>query len=141
MNFVKASVTHDTCESVKYDDQYSGQLNYKGKAGIGYTRPENNNPSWLKNRLEKDKAKAGPKSSVPNQQRRGSMEAKSVWVKVKPQQDLSGQNAKTKINRSHNVSARTLVDIHTGNTVKIIQVWVPKGKSSCVAQGEDFCRN
>ncbi|KZV36119.1 hypothetical protein F511_22098 [Dorcoceras hygrometricum] len=28
MNFVKASVTHDTCESVKYDDQYTGQLNY-----------------------------------------------------------------------------------------------------------------
>ncbi|KZV35958.1 hypothetical protein F511_35118 [Dorcoceras hygrometricum] len=27
MNFVKASVTHDTCESVKYDDQISPKLN------------------------------------------------------------------------------------------------------------------
>ncbi|KZV18225.1 hypothetical protein F511_34162 [Dorcoceras hygrometricum] len=31
MNFVKASVIHNTCESVKYDDQTSGQLNQKGK--------------------------------------------------------------------------------------------------------------
>ncbi|KZV44257.1 hypothetical protein F511_10376 [Dorcoceras hygrometricum] len=89
MNFVKASVTHDTCESVKYDDQYTGQLNYKGKAGIGYTRPENNKSSWLNNRLEKYKAKAGPKLSVPNQQRRDSTKAKSVWVKVQPQRDLN----------------------------------------------------
>ncbi|KZV54905.1 hypothetical protein F511_31328 [Dorcoceras hygrometricum] len=61
-----SSVTHDTCESVKYDDQISPKLNYKGKAGIGYTRPENNKPNWLKNRLDKDKAKAGSKSFVPN---------------------------------------------------------------------------
>ncbi|KZV30909.1 hypothetical protein F511_33444 [Dorcoceras hygrometricum] len=67
MNFVKASVTHDTYESVKYNDQISPKLNYNGKAGIGYTRPENKKPSWLKNILYKDKAKAGSKSSVPNQ--------------------------------------------------------------------------
>ncbi|KZV56725.1 hypothetical protein F511_25360 [Dorcoceras hygrometricum] len=84
MNFVKASVTHDTCESVKYVDQYTGQLNYKGKAGIGYIRPENNKPSWLKNRLHKDKAKAGSKLSVLNQRRRGLKKVKSVWVKVQP---------------------------------------------------------
>ncbi|KZV16730.1 hypothetical protein F511_25876 [Dorcoceras hygrometricum] len=70
INFFKASVTHDVCESVKYDDQTTGQLNHKGKTGIGYIKPENSKPSWLTNRLEKDKAKAGPKSSVPNQQRR-----------------------------------------------------------------------
>ncbi|KZV32019.1 hypothetical protein F511_16593 [Dorcoceras hygrometricum] len=34
MNFVKASMTHNTYESVKYDDQTSGKLNQKGKAGI-----------------------------------------------------------------------------------------------------------
>ncbi|KZV50168.1 hypothetical protein F511_20290 [Dorcoceras hygrometricum] len=59
MNFVKANVTHDTCESVKYDDQISPKLNYNGKVGIGYTRTENNKPSWLNNILDKDKAKAG----------------------------------------------------------------------------------
>ncbi|KZV35836.1 hypothetical protein F511_34526 [Dorcoceras hygrometricum] len=40
MSFVKASVIHDPCESVRYDDQISEQLNKKGKAGIGYDRPE-----------------------------------------------------------------------------------------------------
>ncbi|KZV40189.1 G-type lectin S-receptor-like serine/threonine-protein kinase [Dorcoceras hygrometricum] len=66
MNFFKASVIHDAYESVKYDGQTTGQLNHKGKTGIGYINPENSKPSWLTNRLEKDKAKAGPKSSVPN---------------------------------------------------------------------------
>ncbi|KZV44001.1 hypothetical protein F511_13231 [Dorcoceras hygrometricum] len=81
MNFVKASVIHNAYESVKYDEQTSGQLNQKGKAGIAYIRPENSKPSWLKNRLEKDKAKAGSKSSVPNQSRHGSNKVKSAWVK------------------------------------------------------------
>ncbi|KZV57132.1 hypothetical protein F511_42014 [Dorcoceras hygrometricum] len=94
MNLVKASVAHDTCESVKYDDQISPKLNYKGKAGIAYTRPENNKPSWLKKRLDKDKAKSGSKSSIPNQQRRGSTKAKSIWVKVQPQRNLNDQSAK-----------------------------------------------
>ncbi|KZV49287.1 hypothetical protein F511_37691 [Dorcoceras hygrometricum] len=82
MNFVKTSVTHDVCESVKYDDQFTGQLNHKGKKGIGYVKPENCKPNWLTNRLEKDK------STKPN------------------------------LNKSHKNSARTLVDIHTGKTVK-----------------------
>ncbi|KZV57321.1 hypothetical protein F511_38266 [Dorcoceras hygrometricum] len=73
MNFVKASVIHDAYESVKYDDQTTGKLNHKGKTGIGHIKPENSKPNWLMNRLEKDKAKAGPNSSVPNQQRRDSM--------------------------------------------------------------------
>ncbi|KZV42741.1 Carboxyl-terminal-processing protease [Dorcoceras hygrometricum] len=81
MNFVKASVIHDVCESVK---------------------------------LEKDKAKAGPKLSVLNQQRRGSKKAKSVSIKVQPKQDLNGQSANPNLNRSHKISARTLVDTHTG---------------------------
>ncbi|KZV27051.1 hypothetical protein F511_37558 [Dorcoceras hygrometricum] len=41
MNFVKASVIHDTYESVKYEDQNSRQLNEKGKADIGYIKLEN----------------------------------------------------------------------------------------------------
>ncbi|KZV49886.1 hypothetical protein F511_41426 [Dorcoceras hygrometricum] len=40
MSFVKASVIHDPCESVWYDDQISEPLNKKVKAGIGYDRPE-----------------------------------------------------------------------------------------------------
>ncbi|KZV25045.1 hypothetical protein F511_44268 [Dorcoceras hygrometricum] len=57
---------HNAYESVEYDDQTSGQLNQKGKAGIGYIRPENSKPSWLKNRLEKHKVKASSKSPVRN---------------------------------------------------------------------------
>ncbi|KZV19994.1 hypothetical protein F511_26305 [Dorcoceras hygrometricum] len=127
MNFVKASLIHDVCESIKYDDQISRQLNHKSKSGIGYTKPENSKPNWLTNRLEKDKAKAGPKPSILNQQRRGSKKAKSVWVKVQFKQDLNGQSAKPNLNISHKISARTLADIHTGKNVKVIQVWVPKG--------------
>ncbi|KZV48394.1 homeobox-leucine zipper protein GLABRA 2-like [Dorcoceras hygrometricum] len=41
MNFVKASVTHDVCDTVKYDDQFIGQLNHKVKNGICYAKPEN----------------------------------------------------------------------------------------------------
>ncbi|KZV37997.1 hypothetical protein F511_23452 [Dorcoceras hygrometricum] len=59
-----ASVIHDAYESVKYDDQTTGQLNHKGKTGIGYFKPENSKPSWLTNRLEKDKAKAGPNFNI-----------------------------------------------------------------------------
>ncbi|KZV34633.1 hypothetical protein F511_20743 [Dorcoceras hygrometricum] len=72
MSFVKASVTYDSCESITYDDQTSQKLNHKGKAGIGYQGPENSKPIWLKNKLDKDKAKAGSKSFVPNQPRRNS---------------------------------------------------------------------
>ncbi|KZV22935.1 hypothetical protein F511_29351 [Dorcoceras hygrometricum] len=61
MNSVKASVIHDACESIKYDDQISPKLNHKGKQGIGYTKHENCKPSWLKNILEKDKSKPGSK--------------------------------------------------------------------------------
>ncbi|KZV48587.1 hypothetical protein F511_22257 [Dorcoceras hygrometricum] len=127
MNFVKASVIYNAYESVKYDDQNSGKLNQKCKARIGYIRSENSKPSWIKNRLEKDKAKAGSKSCVPNQSRRGSKKVKSVWIKVQPQRNLNGPHTKPKLNRSPNISARTLMDAHTRKNVKVIQVWVPKG--------------
>ncbi|KZV38418.1 BTB/POZ and MATH domain-containing protein 2-like [Dorcoceras hygrometricum] len=127
MNFVKASVIHDTCESVRCDDQISEQLNQKGKAGIGYVRPENSKSSWLKNRLDREKAKAGSKSFVQNQQRRGSRKVKSEWRKVQLRRDLNGQNTNPKLKRSHHIPEHTLMDFHTGKTVKVIQVWVPKG--------------
>ncbi|KZV41006.1 hypothetical protein F511_18369 [Dorcoceras hygrometricum] len=100
---IEANVTHDVCESVKYDDQFNGQLNHKGKNGIGYVKPEKDKPSWLTNRLQKDKEKDVPKSSVPNQQRRGSTKAKSVWIKVQPKRDLNDQSAKPKFNKSHKI--------------------------------------
>ncbi|KZV43162.1 spindle pole body component 110-like [Dorcoceras hygrometricum] len=82
MNFVKASVIHNVYELVRHDDQILGQLNQKWKAGIGYVRHENSKSSWLKNRLDKEKAKAGSKSFVQNQQRRGSKKVKSEWRKA-----------------------------------------------------------
>ncbi|KZV24455.1 hypothetical protein F511_17242 [Dorcoceras hygrometricum] len=118
MRFVKASVTSDSCESIKYNDQTSPKLNHKGKSGIGYQRPENSKPSWLKNKLDKDKAKAGSKSFVPNQPRRNSTKVKSGWRKVQPRRDLNGQNMKSTLNRSHHGFAQTLTDSSTGKTVK-----------------------
>ncbi|KZV21975.1 hypothetical protein F511_17605 [Dorcoceras hygrometricum] len=61
MGFVKANVIYDCFESITFDDQNSPKLNENGKAGIGFSKPENSKPSWLKNKLDKDKAKAGQK--------------------------------------------------------------------------------
>ncbi|KZV36984.1 125 kDa kinesin-related protein [Dorcoceras hygrometricum] len=55
MSFVKANVIYDCFESITFDDQNSPKLNDNGKAGIGFQRPENSKPSWLKNKLDKDK--------------------------------------------------------------------------------------
>ncbi|KZV58132.1 hypothetical protein F511_36390 [Dorcoceras hygrometricum] len=127
MSFVKANVIYDCYESITFDDQNSPKLNDNGKAGIGFQRPENSKPSWLKNKLDKDKAKAGSKSFVPNQPRHNSRKAKYGWTKAQPRRDLSGQNMKSKLNRSHCNYAQTLTDTYTEKTVKVIQVWVPKG--------------
>ncbi|KZV41344.1 hypothetical protein F511_37992 [Dorcoceras hygrometricum] len=128
MGFVKADVIYDCCESIRYDDQKSSQPSHegKGKDGIGYQRPESSKPSWLKNRLDKDKAKAGSKSYVPNQQWHNFRKAKYGWKKTWPRRDPVGQNFKSKLNRSHKF-AQTFVDPKTGKTMKVIQVWVPKG--------------
>ncbi|KZV15825.1 hypothetical protein F511_26907 [Dorcoceras hygrometricum] len=67
MSFVKADMLYNCLESVKYDNQNSPKLNENGKAGIGFSKPESSKPDWLKNRLEKDKAKASYKPSVPHQ--------------------------------------------------------------------------
>ncbi|KZV28147.1 hypothetical protein F511_27624 [Dorcoceras hygrometricum] len=127
MSFVKANVIYYCFELITFDDQNSPKLSDNGKAGIGFQRPENSKPRWLKNKLDKDKSKAGSKSFVPNQSRRNSRKAKSGWTKTQPRRDLSGQNMKSKLNRSHSNYAQTFVDPHTGKTVKVIQVWVPKG--------------
>ncbi|KZV14177.1 hypothetical protein F511_14624 [Dorcoceras hygrometricum] len=118
MSFVKASVTYDSCESMTYNDQTSQRLNHKGKAGIGYQRPENSKTMWLKNKLDKDKAIAGSKSFAPNQPRRNLTKVKSSWRKVQPNRDLSGQNMKSTLNRSHHNYAQTLTDSSTGKTIK-----------------------
>ncbi|KZV58033.1 125 kDa kinesin-related protein-like [Dorcoceras hygrometricum] len=72
MSFVKADVICDCFESVTYDDQNSPKLSDNGKAGIGFSKPESSKPNWLKNKLDKDKAKAGQKPFVPNQSWRSS---------------------------------------------------------------------
>ncbi|KZV18167.1 hypothetical protein F511_35712 [Dorcoceras hygrometricum] len=100
MSFVKDSVIHDPCESIRYDDQISELLNKKGKAGIGYDRPESSKSGWLKNKLDKEKAKARSKSFVQNQQIHGSRKVKSVWKKIQPRRDPIGQNIKPKLNRT-----------------------------------------
>ncbi|KZV36057.1 hypothetical protein F511_31083 [Dorcoceras hygrometricum] len=59
------------------DDEISEPWNKKGKDSIGYDRPESSKSGWLKNRLDKEKAKSGSKSFVRSQQRRGSKKVKS----------------------------------------------------------------
>ncbi|KZV24674.1 hypothetical protein F511_36846 [Dorcoceras hygrometricum] len=82
MSFVKANVIYDCFESITFDDKNSPKLSDNGKAGIGFSKPEKSKPSWLKNRLDKDKAKAGRKPFVPNQPWRSSTKVKSGWKKV-----------------------------------------------------------
>ncbi|KZV48241.1 coenzyme a pyrophosphatase [Dorcoceras hygrometricum] len=91
MSFVKDNVIYDCCESMIYDDQTSQKLNHNGKAGIGFQKPENSKPRWLKNKLDKDKAKADRKPFVPNQPWQSSTKVKPCWKKVQPKRDLSGQ--------------------------------------------------
>ncbi|KZV19816.1 hypothetical protein F511_29382 [Dorcoceras hygrometricum] len=127
MRFVKDNVIYDCFESITFDDQNSPKLNDNGKAGIGFSKPENSKTSWLKNKLDKDKAKAGRKPFVPNQPWRSSTKVKSGWTKNQPRRDLSGQSMKSQLKRSHRKYAQTLTDSSTRKTVRVIQVWVPKG--------------
>ncbi|KZV38715.1 hypothetical protein F511_26007 [Dorcoceras hygrometricum] len=132
MGFVKASVIYDCCESMRYDEQSSSQSSHEGKDGIGNQRPESSKPSWLKNKLDKDKAKAGSKSHVQHQPRRNFRKAKSSWKKTQPRRDPVGQNVKSKLHRSHNF-AQNFVDPHTGKTVRLQVV------SHCLTQFQDMC--
>ncbi|KZV32015.1 hypothetical protein F511_30614 [Dorcoceras hygrometricum] len=127
MSFVKANVIYDCLESITFDDQNSPKLNDNGKAGIRFSEPDKSKPSWLKNKLDKDKAKAGRKPFVPNHPWRSSTKVKSGWTKNQSRRDLSGQSMKSQLKRSHRKYAQTLTDSSTGKTVRVIQVWVPKG--------------
>ncbi|KZV51602.1 hypothetical protein F511_25601 [Dorcoceras hygrometricum] len=100
----------------------------KEKDGIVYQRPENPKPSWLKNMLDKDKAKAGSKSYVQHQSWSNSSKAKSGWRKTQPRRDLYGQHMKSKLNRFHCNYAQTLKDTYTGKTVKV------HGEQRCLRQ-------
>ncbi|KZV54122.1 hypothetical protein F511_34981 [Dorcoceras hygrometricum] len=127
MSFVKADMTYNCLESVKYDNQNSPKLSENGKAGIGFSKPESFKSNWLKNRLDKDKAKAGQKPFVPNQSWRNSKKVKTGWKKTQPRRDSYGQNMKPRLKRYPRNFAQTFVDPRTGKIVRIIQIWVPKG--------------
>ncbi|KZV33868.1 DNA-directed RNA polymerase II subunit 3 [Dorcoceras hygrometricum] len=105
---------HDTLESVKYDDQIMSKLNQRGKPGIGYVEPENSKPSWLKNRLDKNRARAGLQSSDLHQQRRNPVKVRKHNRAYQLRRDLDGQSTKPMFKRSHSISSRTLVDTYTG---------------------------
>ncbi|KZV28516.1 hypothetical protein F511_15596 [Dorcoceras hygrometricum] len=78
---------------MRYNDQDTSQPDRKGKGkvGIGYQRPENSKPGWLKNKLNEDKEKAGPKFFVPNQPRHYSKKAKTEWTRNQPRRNPYGQ--------------------------------------------------
>ncbi|KZV55935.1 hypothetical protein F511_29431 [Dorcoceras hygrometricum] len=90
MSFVKVSVIHDTFELVKYDDQNMSKLNQKGKFGIVYAEPENSKTSWIKNRLDMDRAKAGSHLSDLNQQRSSSVKLRKHNRAVQLRRNLNG---------------------------------------------------
>ncbi|KZV47819.1 hypothetical protein F511_40338 [Dorcoceras hygrometricum] len=129
MSFVKASVTYDYCESMTYNDQNSSKLNQKGKAGIGFSKPESSKPSWLKNKLDKEKAKASSKSFVPNQQWRSSKKVKTGSKRTQPRRDQNDQSMKSQLKRSHRNYAQTLTD-STGKTVKASFTLLPTTMAS-----------
>ncbi|KZV51656.1 hypothetical protein F511_29072 [Dorcoceras hygrometricum] len=91
MSFVKADMIYNRLESVKYDNQNSPKLSENGKAGIGFSKPESFKPNWLKNRLDKDKAKASQKPFVPNQSWHNSKKVKSGWKKFQQRSDQHDQ--------------------------------------------------
>ncbi|KZV27792.1 hypothetical protein F511_39498 [Dorcoceras hygrometricum] len=99
MSFVKANVIYDCFESVKYDDQNSPKLSDNGKASIGFSKPESFKPNWLKNKLDKDKAKAGQKpleesdNDVPQRQSAEGEQPVVVITHNNVQQDTTGNPA------------------------------------------------
>ncbi|KZT75589.1 hypothetical protein F511_47387 [Dorcoceras hygrometricum] len=115
-------------ESVTYDNQNSPKLNENGKAGIGFSKPESFKPDWLKNRLEKDKAKASPKPFVHNQSWHNSKKVKSGWKnKFQQRRDQYDHYMKPKLKRTARDLAHSFVDPRSGKTIRIVQIWVPNG--------------
>ncbi|KZV43241.1 hypothetical protein F511_09827 [Dorcoceras hygrometricum] len=97
MSFVKADMMYNCLESVKFDNQNSPKLNENGKAGIYFSKPESLKPNWLKNRLDKEKAKASQKSFVPNQSWHNSKKVKSGWKKFQQRRDQYDQRGTTSL--------------------------------------------
>ncbi|KZV50082.1 hypothetical protein F511_21652 [Dorcoceras hygrometricum] len=116
MSFVKASMIHKTLESVKYDDQIMSKMKHKGKSGIGYAEPENSKPSWLKNILEKDRARSGSQSSDLHQQRRSSVEQQQPDVAFL----FAHQNDTASTNRNDVAALHQLIP----NSIKTTNDWL-----------------
>ncbi|KZV21689.1 hypothetical protein F511_02847 [Dorcoceras hygrometricum] len=127
MSFVKADMIYNCLESVKYDNQNSPKLNENGKAGIGFSKHERFKPNWLKNRLDKDKVKASQKQFVPNQSWHNSKKVKSGWKKFQQMRDQYDQHMKPRLKRPARDFAHSFVDPRSGKTIRIVQIWVPKG--------------
>ncbi|KZV23716.1 hypothetical protein F511_07193 [Dorcoceras hygrometricum] len=127
IGFSNTDMIYKCLESVKYDNQNSPKLNENGKAGIGFPKPERFKPNWLKNILDKDKAKASPKPFVPNQSWHNSKKVKSGWKKFQQRRDQYDHHKKPKLKRTARDFAHTFVDPRSGKTVRIVQIWVPKG--------------
>ncbi|KZV38422.1 hypothetical protein F511_42479 [Dorcoceras hygrometricum] len=100
MSFVKADMIYNCLESVKYDNQNSPKLNENGKSGIGFSKPESFKPNWLKNRLDKDKAKASQKPFVHNQSWHNSKKVKTGWKKFQQRRDQHDHYMKPKLKRT-----------------------------------------
>ncbi|KZV21164.1 hypothetical protein F511_24728 [Dorcoceras hygrometricum] len=114
MSFVKADMIYNYLESVKYDNQNSPKLNENGKAGIGFSKPERFKPNWLKNRLDKDKAKSSQKPFVHNQSWHNSKKVKSGWKKFQQMRDQHDHYMKPKLKRTARDFAHTFVDPRSG---------------------------
>ncbi|KZV55022.1 hypothetical protein F511_33766 [Dorcoceras hygrometricum] len=92
-------------ESSELKAENSPKLNENGKADIGFQRPENSKPSWLKNKLDKDKAKAAglkPRPAV----KPGFPENNTTRKTTKPQRDMwsnpsTESNYKTAVNNKN----------------------------------------
>ncbi|KZV28164.1 delta(24)-sterol reductase-like [Dorcoceras hygrometricum] len=82
------------------DDENSPKLNDNGKSGIGCSKPESSTPNWIKNKLDKDKAKAGQRPFVPNQPWHNSKKVKLGWKKFQRRRDEHDQSMKSQLKRS-----------------------------------------
>ncbi|KZV19657.1 hypothetical protein F511_33020 [Dorcoceras hygrometricum] len=120
----------------------SPKLNDNRKAGIDFSKPENSKPIWLKNRLDKDKAKAGRKPFVPNQPWRSSTKLKSGGIALltifdfrQSSQSKSIEMASTFIANSYQVNFDSvlLISDHDGmlNMFKALEASGLRGFLGC----------
>ncbi|KZV55768.1 hypothetical protein F511_21264 [Dorcoceras hygrometricum] len=134
MSFVKADMIYNCLESVTYDNQNSPKLNENGKAGIGFSKPESSKPDWLKNRLDKDKAKASQKPFVPNQSRHNSKKVKSSWKKFQQRRDQYDHHVNPKLKRPARDFAHSFVDPRSGKTPDLDALLALKAKEKLMLE-------